>query len=433
MRDPAAYLKRSELATPKSFDQDFNFISGIERTIERADRNVTSRGVQLRGDQQAGRRDGPVKGEVQLQRAIERGGVVIEKAPVGMSRNTTNKTSWNKSQQCISWTVEWVLDDGLRELGTCLEKDVLSEAFRKQYEPSIPRFKRRKTKHSKGVDKAGAPKTDSGEKLDGHVSPDPEPSPSSTVPLRHSSLPPDMEDNKLDAFKENRLEATDLENAGPDAVSEEVSKQEPMHLGAVAPATMIPEPTEVEVKNLESIDSEPTDPVVTNLPPTIPSKQSAQIHPLEDATDPPSTPSNPPALTLHFYLHLPHPATPSSKPTILPLLPSSTLATALRNRIVREYPTIYVLKHPADDLSSAKFTLQTDMDAELKEAMEGMLDAGKGGPDGDLDGHTKDEGEIREVDGGAKDVGMDIGAGGRPDQMAQSQLKDLRYIQESFI
>jgi len=96
MRDPAAYLKRSELATPKSFDQDFNFISGIERTIERADRDATSRGVQLRGDHKAGRRDGPAKGELQLQRARERCGVIIEKAPVGMSRNTNNKTSWNK-------------------------------------------------------------------------------------------------------------------------------------------------------------------------------------------------------------------------------------------------------------------------------------------------------------------------------------------------
>ena len=96
MRDPAAYLKRSELATPKFFDRDFNFISGIERNIERADRDATSRGVQLRGDRQAGRRDGPVKGEVQLQRAIERCGVTIEKAPVGMSRNTNNKTNWNK-------------------------------------------------------------------------------------------------------------------------------------------------------------------------------------------------------------------------------------------------------------------------------------------------------------------------------------------------
>lgn len=96
MRDPAAYLKRSELATPKSFDQDFNFISGIERTLERADRDATSRGVQLRGVHQPPRRDGPAKGELQLQKAIDRCGVVIEKAPAGMSRSINNKTSWNK-------------------------------------------------------------------------------------------------------------------------------------------------------------------------------------------------------------------------------------------------------------------------------------------------------------------------------------------------
>src|ERR1700759_5734406 len=45
-RDRAKYLKKSEIATPEVFDHDFNFISGIERSLENAALNTESRGVQ---------------------------------------------------------------------------------------------------------------------------------------------------------------------------------------------------------------------------------------------------------------------------------------------------------------------------------------------------------------------------------------------------
>lgn len=41
-------------------------------------------------------RDGPVKGEVNLRQALERSGVRVEKAPVGMSRSKLNRTGWNR-------------------------------------------------------------------------------------------------------------------------------------------------------------------------------------------------------------------------------------------------------------------------------------------------------------------------------------------------
>lgn len=41
-------------------------------------------------------RDGPVKGEVNLRQALERSGVRIEKAPVGMNRSKSNRTCWSK-------------------------------------------------------------------------------------------------------------------------------------------------------------------------------------------------------------------------------------------------------------------------------------------------------------------------------------------------
>ena len=108
VRDPAAYLKRNELATESAFDRDFNFITGIERTLERAERDVDNRGIDLargaqtdgvgaEGEQESvsGRKrkhpnQGLVKGEAGFLRGAEAGGVKVIRAPKGMSRNKQN-------------------------------------------------------------------------------------------------------------------------------------------------------------------------------------------------------------------------------------------------------------------------------------------------------------------------------------------------------
>lgn len=107
VRDPAAYLKRNELATESAFDRDFNFITGIERNIERADRDADNRGIDLSlgvqgneldddsQDLNSGRKrkhqnQGLVKGEASFLRAAEAGGVKVIRAPKGMSRNKQN-------------------------------------------------------------------------------------------------------------------------------------------------------------------------------------------------------------------------------------------------------------------------------------------------------------------------------------------------------
>lgn len=108
MRDPAAYLKRQELNTPSAFDRDFNFITSIERTLERAEREVDNRGIDLAGGAQAdddnsegsqhpttGRKrkhpnQGLAKGEAAFLRGAETAGVKVLRAPKGMSRNKQN-------------------------------------------------------------------------------------------------------------------------------------------------------------------------------------------------------------------------------------------------------------------------------------------------------------------------------------------------------
>lgn len=48
-----------------------------------------------------------------------------------------------------------------------------------------------------------------------------------------------------------------------------------------------------------------------------------------------------PTHTILYYLH--HPSLPSKHPVLIPLSPVSILATALTNRLVLEFPTIYAL------------------------------------------------------------------------------------------
>lgn len=100
IRDPAEYIKRNDLATPAGIDRDFNFLTSIERKLDNAEKDAESRGVQLTDNGERGvslgHRLGPRKGEVNVQRAIERTGVIVDRAPKGMVRSRENKTHWHK-------------------------------------------------------------------------------------------------------------------------------------------------------------------------------------------------------------------------------------------------------------------------------------------------------------------------------------------------
>lgn len=134
VRDPAAYLKRSELATESAFDRDFNFITKIERSLERAEREAEVRGIPLDGttaadpavlglehelgqdgpDAEAGSKrkrpeqGGYVKGEAGFLRGAQAAGVRVIRAPRGMSRNKANASKWNPKYDFSFWVVRAV-------------------------------------------------------------------------------------------------------------------------------------------------------------------------------------------------------------------------------------------------------------------------------------------------------------------------------------
>lgn len=102
IRDPTVFVKRADLATPSGIDHDYNFLTGIERNIDNAERDAEERGVILDSadERELGWRQrglsGPAKGEAKLKAAIEQSGAIISKAPLGMTRAKQNKTHWNK-------------------------------------------------------------------------------------------------------------------------------------------------------------------------------------------------------------------------------------------------------------------------------------------------------------------------------------------------
>ena len=81
-------MKRADLATPRGIDRDYNFITGIERGVENAERDAERRGT-LRRDQHKREKSA-------LEDTLERAGVYVHRAPKGMSRNIQNKTRWHK-------------------------------------------------------------------------------------------------------------------------------------------------------------------------------------------------------------------------------------------------------------------------------------------------------------------------------------------------
>ncbi|KAI4189362.1 MAG: hypothetical protein LQ346_005126 [Caloplaca aetnensis] len=78
----------------------------------------------------------------------------------------------------------------------------------------------------------------------------------------------------------------------------------------------------------------------------------------------PPDPASPPPL--NFYLLLP--STPTSYRVLTPLSPDETLTTALTDRLVLEFPTIYALKQPPDKLPTGFMTED--------EYMRGLADKG---------------------------------------------------------
>ena len=366
MRDPAAYVKRAELATPKLIDHDYNYLTSLEREIDKADRDAADRGIVL-GE---AARDGTakrshMKGEVPLRMALERCRIVVARAPSGMSRAKRNQTRWVRKKQHVVWTVEWVHPDGRKEEREFADDRAIGEVYKEAFGPKEeyrPRKRRKSAKERlRAAHKGGEPSQDD-------VPPEPTTKCLSEAPPKLYDLP---------------AEPRAKEIGGPDCTR-------------TVPSNMASKENESALTSL----GQPTMGIITT-PDHISTCSGKNQNGLQSESDsrngPPS--STQPSSQFTFYLHAP--SLPSRRPVLIPLHQSSTLALSLRDRLVLEYPTIYVFK--ADDqvpgggsqvpsgfiseedfFAQAKTLLVEEIEegeiAEDKAEAEG--DAGKNGTDG---------------------------------------------------
>ena len=94
VRDPAAYVKKSELATPAAIDRDYNFLTAVERHLDRAEQDILERGMPplVPDDFNFKKRHRWQKGEHNLSSAFQQARVRVKKAPIGLQRHKLNKT-----------------------------------------------------------------------------------------------------------------------------------------------------------------------------------------------------------------------------------------------------------------------------------------------------------------------------------------------------
>ncbi|KAJ9293228.1 hypothetical protein DTO271G3_7951 [Paecilomyces variotii] len=297
VRDPAAYLKRHELANPSAFDRDFNFITGIERRLERAEREVERRGVTLPSEEElalnadeegvgaapgAGKkrkRETLVKGEAGFLRGAEASGVRVVRAPRGMTRNKENTSRWHLKHKCLSWTVEWVAPDGQRTRRNCSETCTIAEAYDRIYPP--PK-EEKQTRSAQSTD--------------------------STTPTTITAQ-----------------EGTSERRPGQE------KDEEASH-------------------NIDNGDARAPAPPDAEKP-GIPAAETSQ--PESEPQDQPQSSSTPAVHRgLYFYLHRPRTATKQT--VLIPLRPSNTFTASLRDRVVLEFPTVFVLPQSPHDLSQSR-------------------------------------------------------------------------------
>lgn len=325
-RDPAAYLKRSEWATPSGIDRDYNYLKSVERHVDRTGQDVRERGITAGHSGRGGERGAAGNKKVSkawapgsaLQKYLSDKDIRVEKAPTGMSRQKANMTRvTNKGN--VMWTVEWVAEDGTKNVDNdSSEGRQIRELWgdMKARRLNAEKGKKRKRESEKAI-AAPVPNDQEAEQQDDTNTPAKDPQ-------------PEVEGSAV--------------NDGPPAPKEMAADNASTQL---ADATSSTAPQEGQSKNTTDSNNE--------VP--VPSEQD------DEPTDTP-TPE-------HFYLLRPFTA---SKSTVLtPIDASKSLTECLKEQTVLEFPTIYVL--PDEPHSLPDGFLLAEQYEKAQKAEEAEVDA----------------------------------------------------------
>ncbi|KAL8823858.1 MAG: hypothetical protein Q9170_008303 [Blastenia crenularia] len=347
IRDPAAYIKRSDLATPKGIDHDYNYLTSIERQFDLAERDFESRGVLLYDETQDSRKgQNPAKGKVSLERAIKQCRVVVDRAPKGMTRQKQNATYWDKRSKRIIWMIEWVHKDGSREIGQCPDTEPIETAYTKIV--------------SSGKQEEGT---------------------------------------KVKRPKKKRKKNAEVPR--PATLAQAPQPKQPPVDPASSPAAPV----------------SPVRPQISESPTPSALEHQQPMSSVQDKSRPGSSAdtSRPSPPRLHFYLLLP--STPTPYRVLVPLAPTDSLVTTLKDRLVLEFPTIYALKHPPERLPAGFMTEEEYLKnmiekGNLNQQLDGLLNM-----DGGFEHEVADRSGKQDLDEGAlravlsKDLVREVDAG----------------------
>jgi hypothetical protein len=82
-------MKKTQLATPAGIDHDFNYLTSIERKLERSERHVEGSDF---GNASALQIDAPGRKSKITDQHLAAAGVTVIRAPKGLSRQKVNRT-----------------------------------------------------------------------------------------------------------------------------------------------------------------------------------------------------------------------------------------------------------------------------------------------------------------------------------------------------
>ncbi|EMC91896.1 hypothetical protein BAUCODRAFT_79558 [Baudoinia panamericana UAMH 10762] len=123
-RDPAAYLRKSQWATPTGLDLDFNYLKNIENRITSAGHYVQDRGIE------SGHASHPTATGNRFQQYLDKYNITVRRAPKGMSRERANTSRATKGHDAL-WSVEWILGAEQRNLlHDCAESDTIASLYK---------------------------------------------------------------------------------------------------------------------------------------------------------------------------------------------------------------------------------------------------------------------------------------------------------------
>ncbi|KAI7227341.1 hypothetical protein KC330_g8449 [Hortaea werneckii] len=316
-RDPAAYQKKSQLATASGLDRDYNYLKGVERQIDVAGQEAEDRGIGAKNATSKNVLRG-WRADSALQRYLVQNNINIEHAPKGMSRQRNNQTRPTKSNRIV-WTVEWLTADGQRSLQhDCTESDSIISLYETHladlsHVEGQPRGSKRKRVETLSTKQPSQP--------------DSKPEGTPETIIKKAASGPTASHTLGYSESEPQRKADTSSNTGDPAQNETSSS---------APTTEHQPPT---------INQEPTASTDTEN-----REQSANQEPR--------------------YFYLLKTGTSSTSKVLLPLKEEASLTASLKDQTVQEYPTVIVLAHSPEKLPSGYTLLEQYLKAQASEDAE---------------------------------------------------------------